>query len=314
MITEAGRAHDRAPRGDGGRTCPKSSARRKARCRRCEPDEPARDPPPARDLRRRSTSARRWSCTRRRSSSWPKASRCTRSGSSSLAQRARLDDLFYAIAHARARRSSNREERSHREVLDELNERLVDKYFVNFSVFESMPDVWAIDQVFPIVPIARLDEEPKRRGVIADLTCDSDGRIDTYVGVGEARTRRCRCTSRARARATASASSWSAPTRRRWATSTTCSATPTRSTCASTAMAATRCERPRRGDTTDVMLDYVGYDARRPARRVHGQGRRRPGCRADEAAAAARRAGSRPDRLHLPARNAGTSRSRGDRA
>lgn len=57
----------------------------------------------------------------------------------------------------------------------------MDKYFVNFSVFESMPDVWAIDQVFPIVPIERLDEAPTRRGTIADLTCDSDGKIDTYV-------------------------------------------------------------------------------------------------------------------------------------
>src|SRR3546814_7294395 len=72
-------------------------------------------------------------------------------------------------------------EKSHRPVLDELDERLVDKYFVNFSVFESMPDVWAIDQVFPIVPIERLDEEPTRRGIIADLTCDSDGKIATYV-------------------------------------------------------------------------------------------------------------------------------------
>src|SRR5690606_11771585 len=63
----------------------------------------------------------------------------------------------------------------------ELAERLVDKYFVNFSVFESMPDVWAIDQVFPIAPIERLDEMPERRGVIADMTCDSDGKIDTYV-------------------------------------------------------------------------------------------------------------------------------------
>ena len=102
-------------------------------------------------------------------------------GQLSLAQRAELDDLFYAIAHqVRARLTG--EERSHREVLDELNQRLVDKYFVNFSVFESIPDVWAIDQVFPIVPVARLDEAPDRRGVIADLTCDSDGRVDTYVG------------------------------------------------------------------------------------------------------------------------------------
>jgi arginine decarboxylase len=97
-----------------------------------------------------------------------------------LDDRALLDDLFYAIAHA-VRRQLNPDDKSHREVLDELDERLVDKYFVNFSVFESIPDVWAIDQVFPIMPIARLDERPERRGVIADLTCDSDGRIDTYV-------------------------------------------------------------------------------------------------------------------------------------
>ena len=101
-------------------------------------------------------------------------------GQLSLDQRAELDDLFYAIAHSVRTRLTG-DEKSHREVLDELDERLVDKYFVNFSVFESIPDVWAIDQVFPIVPIARLDEQPDRRGVIADLTCDSDGRIDTYV-------------------------------------------------------------------------------------------------------------------------------------
>ncbi|MDB6163529.1 MAG: speA [Xanthomonadaceae bacterium] len=101
-------------------------------------------------------------------------------GQLDLAHRARIDDLFYAIAHA-VRTRLDPGERSHRELIDELNERLVDKYFVNFSVFESMPDVWAIDQVFPIVPIERLDEAPTRRGVIADMTCDSDGKIDTYV-------------------------------------------------------------------------------------------------------------------------------------
>ncbi|MGS1077032.1 arginine decarboxylase [Pseudoxanthomonas beigongshangi] len=101
-------------------------------------------------------------------------------GQLDLVHRARIDDLFYAIAHAvRGRLSSD--ERSHRDLLDELNERLVDKYFVNFSVFESIPDVWAIDQVFPILPIERLDEAPDRRGVIADMTCDSDGMVETYV-------------------------------------------------------------------------------------------------------------------------------------
>ncbi len=101
-------------------------------------------------------------------------------GQIDLTQRARIDDLFYAIAHAVKARLTY-DEKSHRDLLDELNERLVDKYFVNFSVFESMPDVWAIDQVFPIMPIERLDEAPTRRGIIADLTCDSDGKIDTYV-------------------------------------------------------------------------------------------------------------------------------------
>jgi arginine decarboxylase len=101
-------------------------------------------------------------------------------GQLSLADRARLDEMFYAVANA-VRTRLLPAERAHRQVLDELDEKLVDKYFTNFSVFESIPDVWAIDQVFPIVPIARLDEEPTRRGVIVDLTCDSDGRIDHYV-------------------------------------------------------------------------------------------------------------------------------------
>ena len=101
-------------------------------------------------------------------------------GQLDLTHRARIDDLFYAIAHA-VKSRLDYAEKSHRDLLDELNERLVDKYFVNFSVFESMPDVWAIDQVFPIAPIERLGEAPTRRGVIADMTCDSDGKIDTYV-------------------------------------------------------------------------------------------------------------------------------------
>ncbi len=101
-------------------------------------------------------------------------------GQFSLADRAQLDDLYYAIAND-VRDRLKLDERSHRQAFDELTDKLVDKYFVNFSVFQSMPDVWAIDQVFPIMPIARLNEKPTRRGVIADLTCDSDGRIDLYV-------------------------------------------------------------------------------------------------------------------------------------
>jgi len=101
-------------------------------------------------------------------------------GQLSLQYRARLDDLYYAIVNA-LRGRLKPEGRAHRQALDELNEKLVDKYFVNFSIFESIPDSWAIDQIFPIMPIAGLEKKPDRRGVIADLTCDSDGRIDQYV-------------------------------------------------------------------------------------------------------------------------------------
>jgi arginine decarboxylase len=101
-------------------------------------------------------------------------------GQLALADRAQLDEMYYAIANA-VRTRLLPAERSHRQALDELDEKLVDKYFVNFSVFESVPDIWAIEQIFPIAPIARLGEEPTRRGVIVDLTCDSDGRIDHYV-------------------------------------------------------------------------------------------------------------------------------------
>ena len=65
--------------------------------------------------------------------------------------------------------------------LEELDAFLADTYFCNFSVFQSLPDSWAIDQVFPIVPLHRLAEEPTRRAVLADVTCDSDGKIDRFV-------------------------------------------------------------------------------------------------------------------------------------
>ncbi len=67
------------------------------------------------------------------------------------------------------------------EELAELEAMLSDIYFCNMSVFQSLPDSWAIDQLFPIMPIHRLDEAPTRRGVLADITCDSDGKIDRFV-------------------------------------------------------------------------------------------------------------------------------------
>ncbi len=67
------------------------------------------------------------------------------------------------------------------EELEGLEKALSDTYFCNFSMFQSMPDAWAVDQLFPIAPIHRLREEPTRRGTLADITCDSDGKIDSFI-------------------------------------------------------------------------------------------------------------------------------------
>jgi arginine decarboxylase len=69
------------------------------------------------------------------------------------------------------------------EELEDLESILSDTYFCNFSVFQSLPDSWAIDQLFPILPIHRLDERPTRTAVLADITCDSDGKIDHFVSL-----------------------------------------------------------------------------------------------------------------------------------
>ncbi|MBD3671871.1 MAG: biosynthetic arginine decarboxylase [Gammaproteobacteria bacterium] len=97
-----------------------------------------------------------------------------------LEQRAHSENLYYATCLA-VRDRLNPGTRSHRLILDELNEKLAYKYFCNFSLFQSLPDVWAIDQIFPVMPLQRLDEAPDRRAVLQDITCDSDGRIDDYV-------------------------------------------------------------------------------------------------------------------------------------
>jgi arginine decarboxylase len=97
-----------------------------------------------------------------------------------LQQRAQGEQIYYA-ALRRLLTLLKPSHRDHRELIDALNLKLADKIFCNLSVFQSLPDVWAIDQVFPIVPLQRLDEAPERRARIEDLTCDSDGRVDLYV-------------------------------------------------------------------------------------------------------------------------------------
>lgn len=71
--------------------------------------------------------------------------------------------------------------------LSRLKEQLSDIYYCNFSLFQSLPDIWAIDQIFPIVPIHRLDERPTRQAIIADITCDCDGKIDRFADMHSTR-------------------------------------------------------------------------------------------------------------------------------
>jgi len=87
----------------------------------------------------------------------------------------------YALLCRQLQNKLNPNNQSEAAILQELDEKLADKVFCNFSLFQSMPDIWGIDQIFPIMPIHRLDEQPRHRAVIQDLTCDSDGRIDQYI-------------------------------------------------------------------------------------------------------------------------------------
>ena len=103
------------------------------------------------------------------------------SGTLTLRDRAHGERLYLAIMNRVARLAADDPE-EYEDILPELNSILVDRYFCNFSLFQSLPDSWAIDQLFPIMPVHRLDEEPTRRGTLQDMTCDSDGKIDRFVG------------------------------------------------------------------------------------------------------------------------------------
>lgn len=108
-------------------------------------------------------------------------------GAINLQQRAQAESLHRAISQ---KLIANPEifNSLESEIQGNLRERLADKYFCNFSLFQSMPDAWAIDQIFPIMPLHRLDEAPTRRVTLQDLTCDSDGTIERYVENGRLET------------------------------------------------------------------------------------------------------------------------------
>jgi arginine decarboxylase len=100
-------------------------------------------------------------------------------GHLSLENRVICENLFWAICEKILNLSRGM---SHvPEELEGLEKALSDTYFCNFSMFQSVPDAWAVDQLFPICPIHRLNEEPTRRGTLADITCDSDGKIASFI-------------------------------------------------------------------------------------------------------------------------------------
>jgi arginine decarboxylase len=103
------------------------------------------------------------------------------SGVLSLRERAMAETIYFATVN-RVARYVNGDRDKYSEIITDVDATLVDRYFCNFSLFQSLPDSWAIDQLFPIMPIHRLEEEPTRRGTLQDVTCDSDGKIDRFVG------------------------------------------------------------------------------------------------------------------------------------
>ena len=96
-----------------------------------------------------------------------------------LRTRAQVERLFWSVAREVFAIAS--EIKHAPEELKKISKMLPDKYFCNFSLFQSLPDSWAIDQIFPIMPISRLDEKPDRTATIQDITCDSDGKIDNFI-------------------------------------------------------------------------------------------------------------------------------------
>ena len=102
------------------------------------------------------------------------------SGTVTLQQRAKAEQIYLCICKA-IQQMLDPANRSHQVLIDELQERMADKMYLNFSLFQSIPDAWGIDQIFPVLPLEGLNRPLSRRAVLLDITCDSDGAISQYV-------------------------------------------------------------------------------------------------------------------------------------
>lgn len=106
-----------------------------------------------------------------------------RHGIIDLKTRAQVESLYWAIGHEVAELAHHQKHLP--DDLRNMDKQMADKYFCNFSLFQSMPDSWGIDQLFPIMPIQRLNERPTRSAQLQDITCDSDGKVAAYVNGGQ---------------------------------------------------------------------------------------------------------------------------------
>ncbi len=102
----------------------------------------------------------------------------------SLSHWAEFEALYFTTLH-HIKQNLNDKARAHREIQEELDEKLASKLFCNFSLFQSLPDAWGIDQIFPVVPLQKLEQPLSMRAIIQDITCDSDGQLKQYAdGMG----------------------------------------------------------------------------------------------------------------------------------
>ena len=96
-----------------------------------------------------------------------------------IRSRAMMEKLFWSIAREAGEIASSMKHPP--EEMKNIAKMIPDKYFCNFSLFQSLPDSWAIDQIFPIIPISRLDEKPTKLATLQDITCDSDGKVANFI-------------------------------------------------------------------------------------------------------------------------------------
>jgi len=102
-----------------------------------------------------------------------------------LVEKAVIEEVYKAFCSHALKVSNNISRKP--EVVESLQKYVIDSYYCNFSVFHSAPDAWAVGQQFPIMPIHRLNEQPSKKAVLLDLTCDSDGKIDSFISVKDSK-------------------------------------------------------------------------------------------------------------------------------